>query len=269
MEIIDAHQHVGGMQDVLTYFGKTDAELALETEVSNRVRAMQAIGVSRALLQPSHSYNNVNGIQDTMRINDRMARFRELDPDHFPVLLGTVEPRYGERCIAEVERVKFELKLDGISWHHRFQGAFIDSRWMWPILRRMAEIGLKPVIHVNAESGLESHWRLQRLAKDFPEHTFLAHDGMWTLERAMQIITSASQTPNIIWDFGGPTHWITVEQWVEQNGSRNICFSADIGYGTQTQVRKPKLLSQIENARITEEDKANILGANLRRMFGL
>ena len=137
-----------------------------------------------------------------MRVNDGMAEYRAGDPEHFPVALGTVEPLHGERSLEEIDRCKHELGLDGLSWHPRLQGVFLDNPWMRPYLKRMSELGLVPILHCNAESKMEASWRLQKLAFEFPELTFLAFDSFWSYERSMETLHLAAHTPNVLWDTG-------------------------------------------------------------------
>jgi uncharacterized protein len=265
--IVDAHQHVGWLGDVLSFDGRdATPELTVEEDADRRIAQMDALGITWAVLQPSHGYLRPDGIVDTMRVNDRMARYREYAADRFRVL-GTTEPTHGERGLAEVDRVAADLGLAGLAWHHRFQGCYIDSKWMWPTLRRMSELGLVPLVHVNAESSMEAHWRLQRLALDFPELTFLAMDGLWSYERARHVLVTAPTTPNVIWDMGGPVSYVSVEEWVGCNGSTTICFSQGGVYDSRA-VSKPAILTQIEHAAISEADRANILGGNVARAFG-
>lgn len=269
MEIVDAHQHVGSLSDALPASGDAIGhDLPPEADAAQRIRLMDAAGVSWAVLQPSHGYLRPDGILDTMRVNDRMAAYRACAPDRFRAILGTVEPLHGERSIPEIDRCRNALGLDGLSWHHRFSGCFIDSKWMWPILERMAELKLVPLIHVNVDSSIESHWRLQRVARAFPQLTFLAMDGLWSYERARHVLETASSTPNVIWDIGGPANYISIEEWVRKNGADTICFSADLAYAGDA-TAKPRLLGQIERAGVSDAVKAGILGGNLRRLFRL
>jgi len=267
MEIVDAHQHVGSLQNCMPKMDyPIGQELPIADDVARRIKPMDAIGITWAVLQPSHDYLRPDGIKDTMHVNDRMAAYQAHAPERFRAVLGVAEILYGERSLPEVERCKKDLKLNGIAWHHRFQGSFIDSRWMWPILELMDTLKLTPLIHVNAESSLEAPWRLQRLARDFPNLTFIAMDGLWSFERASQILETAHTTPNVIWDIGGPNVSVGVEQWVKKNGADTICFSADIAYGGAG--HKPALLTQVEKARIPDADKQKILAGNIRRAFG-
>jgi predicted TIM-barrel fold metal-dependent hydrolase len=228
---------------------------------------MDALEIRWAVLQPSHGYLRADGLAATMEMNDRMARYQAYAHDRFWVL-GTTEPMHGARGVDEVDRLH-QLGLRGVAWHHRFQGCYIDSRWMWPTLTRMSELGLVPLVHANAESSLEAHWRLQRLAQDYPGLTFLAMDALWTYERARHAMITASITPNVIWDMGGPACYISAEEWVERNGSTTLCFSSGSSYGPSGRVAKPPLLVQLEAAAISDEDRGNILGGNVARAFNL
>jgi uncharacterized protein len=265
VQIVDAHQHVGSLADSLPHDPERAAAeaLPLELDAQRRIDRMDSLGISWALLQPSHGYLRSEGLKDTMDVNDRMTRYRSFAPDRFKAL-GTTEPLYGEAGLREVERIGSMPELDGIAWHHRFQGCFIDSKWMWPTLRLMIEHRLVPLVHVHAESSLEAHWRLQRLALEFPELTFIAVDGMWTFERSRHILETARLTPNVIWDICGPA-FVSIEEWVLHNGSESLCFSVGGAYNGEPSTSP--LLKQVERAAISDTDKANILGANLIRAF--
>ena len=267
MEIVDAHQHTGSLTNALPWSGHALGEdMPVEQDAARRISMMDQAGVDWAVLQPGHGYIRVDGLRDTMRVNDRMATFKRLYPTRFRAVLGVLEPLYGEQGLPEIDRCKIELGLDGLAWHHRFQGCYIDCPWMWPILERMQSLQMVPIIHVNAESSLEASWRLQRLARDFKQLTFLAFDGLWSFERARHILDTASQSPNIIWDIGGAGGYVSIEEWVGRNGSETICFSADLGYGG-SDAPSPPLLKAIARANITDADRENILGRNVRRLF--
>src|SRR5262245_3256010 len=109
MEIVDGHVHIQGISDPLSYFGPqppaADTPWDIQKESDLRVRAMDAIGVAWAVIQPTHGYLRPDGIKDTMRINDGVARFRDTNPKRFPLACGTVEPMHGTRTLAELERM--------------------------------------------------------------------------------------------------------------------------------------------------------------------
>ena len=268
MEVIDAHQHIGDLSNILGDGGSGGSSLGLQEEQQRRAAGLKAQGIDWAVIQPAHGYLKPDGIKDTMRVNDGVAEYRNMDPAHFGIAAGTVEPTHGERSLEEIDRIKQELKLEAVSWHHRFQGCFIDNVWMRPILRRMSDLGLAAIFHTNSESGLEAPWRLQKLAQEFPDMNFLALDAFFTHGGTQYLEYLAELTPNVVWDVGGPTR-ISIDSWVKNHGSRNITFAVGPSYADRPNPKRPQILDEILEAPISDEDKANILHGNIRRVFGL
>jgi hypothetical protein len=267
-EIADAHQHVGDLAEALGAW--PGARRTSEQERAARAAAMAALGIGWAVIQPAHAYLKPDGIRDTQRINDGIAAYRAADPQRFPIALGTVEPSHGERSLEEIERCQRELGLDGLAWHHRLQGGYIDSPWMRPYLARMAELGLVPVIHTNAESKLEAPWRLQKLAYEFPQLRFLALDAFFSYEQSTEVLFLAERTPNVVWDLGGPSAaglFPLIEEAVRKLGSERFCFSANLSYAGIASPRPPELLERILGSDLDREHKANLLAGSLRRLF--
>src|SRR5262245_27215882 len=160
MEIFDIHHHLGS----LTGGSLQDGADWQERDYTNRVRIMDANGVAMSAILAAAGIIQADGIKDTMRCNDTVAGYRKRDPKRFPVACGTVEPLHGARSLDELERMKHELKLQGVVWHHRFQGVAVDHSLMRPLLKKVAALGLVPMVHTNAESNMEAVWRLERLA---------------------------------------------------------------------------------------------------------
>ncbi|MCH7553076.1 MAG: hypothetical protein IIC82_03655, partial [Chloroflexi bacterium] len=74
---------------------------------------------------------------------------------------------------------------------------------------------------------------------------------------------------NILWDLGGPGGFGRVKPWIRQHGSERFTFSGDMSYAAMASSRTPRLLESILESSLPDEDKANILGRNVRRLFGL
>ena len=266
-EVIDVHQHVGAPA-ALTGSG---VEQPLDDEVRGRGGAMDAFGVDWAVIQPTQMYLRPAGNRDTMALNDSVAKLRALAPERFRVAVGTVEPLTGAQGLTEVNRCMEELGLHGMSWHHRFQGCYIDTPLMRPLLARLAELEGVAIIHVNSESKLEAAWRLAKLAREFPQIEFVALDAFFSFEESEHALDICERVPNILWDLGGPllswpAAWAMVESWILEHGSHRLAFSADIGYG-RSPLQRPHLLDRILESGLTDDDKAAILGANARRVF--
>ena len=95
------------------------------------------------------------------------------------------------RSLAELERIKHELKLEGVVWHSRFQGVALDHQLMRPLLRKVRELKLVPVFHTNAESNLEAVWRLERLALEFFRPCWISVKG----GRLQSLVAPAASWP--------------------------------------------------------------------------
>ena len=264
MEIFDIHHHLGSLTG-----GSLQEEPGWQDkDYNNRVRIMQANGVTKSAILAATGYIQADGIKDTMRSNDAVAAYRKRDPERFPVACGTVEPLHGIRSIAELERMKHELHLEGVVWHNRFQGVAIDHQLMRPLLKKVSELQLVPLVHTNAESNMEAVWRLERLALEFPEITFVSMDALTTNVNSQLALDIAKRTHNILFDTAHVRGAGYVRQFVETVGSRRLIFGS-LFYSYPASYEHCATLHEIKEARITDEDKANILSLNAKSLFGL
>lgn len=262
MEIFDIHHHLGS----LTGGSLQDGDGWQERDYSNRVRIMDANGVSGAAILAATGYIQADGIKDTMRSNDVVAAYRKRDPKRFPVACGIVEPLHGARSLGELERIKQELKLEGVVWHSRFQGVAVDHQLMRPLLKKVSELGLIPLIHTNAESNLEAVWRLERLAVEFPHLTFVSLDALTTNTNSQLALDIAKRTKNILFDTAHVRGSAYVKNFVEAVGSERLIFGS-LFYSTPPSYEHCATLSEVKEAKISDQDKANILALNAKRLF--
>jgi len=262
MEVFDIHHHLGS----LTGGSLQEGSDWQERDYANRVRIMDANGVTAAAILAATGYIQADGIKDTMRCNDVVAAYRRRDPKRFPVACGIVEPLHGARSLGELERIKHELQLDGVVWHSRFQGVAVDHQLMRPLLKKVSELGLVPLVHTNAESNLEAVWRLERLALEFPELTFVSMDALTTNTNSQLALDIAKRTKNIIFDTAhvrGPAY---VRSFVEAVGSERMIFGS-LFYSHPASYEHCATLEEIKAAKISDADKANILALNAKRLF--
>jgi predicted TIM-barrel fold metal-dependent hydrolase len=274
MEVFDCHMHVGTLVDILPEAQAGGAQAVLPPDqVSAERRArrevMAANGIDRGVLLAALAYPQPDGLADTRRVNDGLAAYRDADPEHFPVALGVVEPLHGERGLEELDRLHFDLGMRGVMWHHRLQGTYIDHRIMRPIFRKMREYGMVPFVHTNAQSKLEAPWRLAMLAEEFPEVAFVALDPFSSYEQGEECFYLARHAPNLHFDTalmaGGAN---TVRRFVDQFGSERLLYGSNL-YSPPMAYKKAPLLDDIRELDLPDADKANILGGNVRRLFGL
>jgi len=262
MEIFDIHHHLGSLSG-----GSLQEEPGWQDrDYANRVRIMEANGVAMSAILAATGYIQADGIKDTMRSNDTVAAHRKRDPKRFPVACGTVEPLHGVRSLAELERMKHELHLDGVVWHNRFQGVAIDHQLMRPLLKKVRELKLVPLVHTNAESNMEAVWRLERLALEFPELIFVAMDALTTNVNSQLVLDIAKRTPNILFDTAHVRSSSYVRQFVETVGSHRLIFGS-LFYSHPASYERCATLEEVKGAQINDQDMANILSLNARKLF--
>jgi predicted TIM-barrel fold metal-dependent hydrolase len=78
----------------------------------------------------------------------------------------------------------------------------------------------------------------------------------------------AKRTPNILFDTAHVRGSGYVRQFVETVGSRRLIFGS-LFYSYPASYEHCATLHEIKEARITDEDKANILSLNAKSLFGL
>lgn len=270
-DVFDCHHHVG---DAFSALGgavdavpPSEAEYA-SSELTSRLAIMDAAGVRQALVIPGHGYLRIRGHADTRAQNDRIAAYRDANRARFPAALGIVEPRDGPASLAELERMRRELALVGVSLHTRFQGVSLDSRWIQRYVEKMGEQGLVPVIHAMDETPEEALWKLAALARSFPELPMLVLDPFSSYEATRQCFLLAELAPRLLFDTSLSYNFDFIEDFAQRFGAERVVFGTDL-YSWPVGRRISHLLPQILDSGLSREAKALILGGNARRLFGL
>ena len=264
MEIFDIHHHLGS----LSGGSLQESEGWLDRDYDTRVAMMRANGVDRVGILAATGYIQADGIRATMRSNDTVAAYRQRDRKRFPVAAGLVEPLHGARSLKELERIKHELRLEGVVWHHRFQGVALDHELMRPLLRKVSELGLVPFVHTNAESNMEAAWRLERLAQEFPELTFIALDALAGLAHGQMALEIAKRTRNIVWDTAGAHNARFLLRFVEEAGSDKLVLGS-LYYSSPPSYTRNHALDLVREAGLRQGDLENVLAGNVKRLFKL
>jgi predicted TIM-barrel fold metal-dependent hydrolase len=271
LDVFDVHHHVGRAFDALG--GELDDSAADVAEIgrverTERLRIMDKGGVRQALVIPGHGYLRPHGLADTRRVNDEIAAYRDEAPDRFPVACGVVEPRDGPHAFGELERVRSELGLVAISFHTRFQGVSMDSRWILRYIDRMVELGLVPILHAMDDTPEESLWKLASIARFFPDQTILALDAFSSYEATRQCFFVAEVAPNIVFDTSLSYNFDFIEEFALRFGAERVLFGSDL-YSWPVGRRVSHLLPQIIECDLPQDAKRAILGDNARRLFGV
>jgi predicted TIM-barrel fold metal-dependent hydrolase len=272
LPVLDVHHHVGNAFRALggsldNAQGMTEEEYVAH-ELRSRLEIMDRGNVAQAIVIPGHGYERSRGIDDTRAENDAIAAYRDRRPDRFPAAVGIVEPRDGEASLAELDRVKDELGLVGISFHTRFQGVSLDSQWIRRYCERMADLGLVPVLHAMDETPEEALWKLAELARSLPDVPMLALDAFGSYEATRQCFFLADVAPNLIFDTSLSYNFDFIEDFTRRFGAERVVFGTDL-YSYPVGRRISHILGQILESSLSEAEKRAILAGNARRLFGL
>ncbi|MCU1379843.1 MAG: hypothetical protein JWN29_2826 [Acidimicrobiales bacterium] len=267
-DVFDVHHHVGRAFDALGGELPSEEEQAAfdRIELADRLHIMDEGGVRQAMVIPGHGYLRPAGIADTRGVNDGIAAYRDATPQRFPVACGIVEPGHGHHSYAEIDRCAGELGLVALSFHTRFQGVSLDSQWIVRYLDRMGQAGLVPIIHAMDDTPEEALWKLATLARAHPDLTIVALDAFGGFEATRQCFHVAELAPNIVWDTSLSYNFDFIEDFARRFGADRVVFGTDL-YSHPVGQRISHLLPQIVASKLSDEDKAAILGGNARRLL--
>jgi predicted TIM-barrel fold metal-dependent hydrolase len=271
MDIFDSHQHCG---DTIPGWGETFGRGAapdpVAADLAGRLPMLDAHGIRQALMMPSMSYERVDALGAVRALNDRAAAFKRVRPDRFPVALGTIDLWLGRAALDEARRVLHELRLDGIAWHHRLQGTYIDDPRMHPILDELARAGKPALIHCFADSTFEAPWRLENLAEAHREVQFIAADIFSSYNQSVWATRLARRHPNLWFDTAAMSSTAhSFAQLIADASDDRLLFGSNC-YGPLMSDWEPSAIGTIRrSSSIPEDSKAKILGGNARRLFGL
>ena len=226
-----------------------------------RLDYMDRNGIVRSAVSAGYRYRRGEGIVNTRAMNDMIAGLVAKNPQRLPVGIGVVQVSDGDLSLRELERMAKELKLRGVGWHHADEGAYIDNPFMRPLLRQVQALGLIPFIHVR-EREYENWWRLDVLAGEFPDLTFVAMSGITTTDDREHGVDIMKRRKNLLMDtapaiYGGDQF---LPDLVKRVGADRVLFGTD---------SNPTLtLEVIRRSSLSDEDKKKILSGNTAKLFG-
>lgn len=267
--VIDCHHHVGSLRNLGLDVAGVEGRDPAEVELERRLVAMDDHGVDSAIVIPGHGYLRPRGAADTSAVNDAIAAYRDARPDRFPAALGIVEPIHGpESCAVELERMRDELGLVGVSIHARFQGVATDSPLAIEAVRIAVELGLVPFLHAVDGVPDEALWKVQQVAKAVPDAPVVVLDALGGIEHARQTCIVGAETPNMLFDVSLAHHPMFVDSLVAAIGAERVVFGTD-HYSMMPSPLHAGVLDEILAAPLADSEKRMILAGNIERVLGL
>lgn len=246
--IIDGHVHSGG------YAGYSTDDII---RLADRAGFEMIFATDTVALH----YNMQEG---NRRLADDMKRF----PGRMIGYASVTSARYGKEVVEEIQRCYEVYGMRGVKVIHQTAGlgsyqllTTINEPAMYPIFAKAAELGMPILAHATPEE-------CAALSEVIPEAMILmAHTGghptaMGDWFNAIQI---ARHYPNIYLDTASSQSDMGyLEAAVAGVGAERVIF------GTDMPLIDPFFgLAKVTGADLTDEQKALILGGNLKRLLGL
>lgn len=268
--IIDCHQHVGSLRGFMssTIESPTGDPDPNRADARMRREVMAGLGIEQSIVMPAFGYRLVNGERDARAVNESIAKY-VADADFAVGAFGIIDPFAVADPVAETRYAIEELGLWGIAWHGRFQRVASDSDLVRRVIANAPAETKMFVIHCVAESKLESAFRLGRLAREFPDRTFLALSSLSSHSQCEEMIELCGTYDNIFLDTAS---LIPLGLWIERLiaavGSTRLLYGSDL-YLDPPMFRQNYPLHALQEADITDADREAVLHGNAERLFGL
>lgn len=258
--VFDIHAHIDPPAEKFSDFGPFEQVIA--ADYNRRVKYLDTNGIEQSVLTTGFTYRRTEGIVNTRRMNDLVAAYVAKHADRFPVGIGTVQLSDGEASLRELERMAKDLKFKGVIWHHGYTGFNIDHPFMWDLIRQARDMKLIPFIHCRQPEH-EALWRLESLAEDFPEVTFVALDIFTTGEDREHAARILARRKNILVDTGSCVYngERTIENFVKRFGAERLLVGSDGGPSLNLQL--------VRNAQLTPQERQMVLSGNARKLLNL
>ena len=242
--IIDVHCHMGfdGSQ-----FIPDGSPKALINAMDNVGIAMACVSHGAAL---SPDYKWGNG-----RIMEAIQEY----PGRF-IGYCTINPHYPEEIPGEMERCFGFDGMKGIKIHPWFHERTMGHKNYKVVYEFAARKGCHILAHIYSVEEINN---MDRYATDYPDAVFLmGHTGgeVAYMEAAIEVI---NRHDNIYADITGSEAREGIVEWlVREVGSRKILFGSDMPY-----FETRSTIARVAMAEISEEEKKDILGLNMKKIL--
>ncbi len=248
ISIIDSHFHLG--PDIYSY--KPGADLP------SIIKMMETTGVSKLCINSSEAVWGGNHYQG----NNYIASLCKKYPERF-IGFAVINPNFNDTT-DEIKRCIEELGLKGIKIHPRIhQCDLTDSRYN-PVWEASEKYQIPILSHTGEGQFGSSPKAFKKISQDYPRGTFLLGHSGDNLEGLKFCIKIAKKRDNVYLGTSDVVfmHNGMLEYTVSQIGADKILFESDCPWFDFNYS-----LGIVLYARISEKDKAKILGLNMARIM--
>jgi hypothetical protein len=242
--IIDGHNHLGGPD-------KGDGARQSPEEI---LASMNRAGIEKAVVFP---FNEINPGVSFSLANNYIATAMKKYPDRL-IGFARLDPNYGEKAVLELERAIKKLGLMGLKLHPTSQNFSLDDPHVLRIIEKASELGI-PVVFDSGEP-LSPPEKIGALAKLVPgAKIIMAH------MRGLNYIEVTEKFDNVYLGTTGMFNVPKLSEALRRLGAEKLIAGSDSPYIKQErEIKKFDLIPGIK-----EEEKALILGENMREILGL
>jgi predicted TIM-barrel fold metal-dependent hydrolase len=246
--IIDLHSHIGTGQ---RYLGKTSSG-----GVDDLLKTMDRTGIDLcAITQLTRDMVSDNDAvyHASKTYPQKLVPFAHIDPGIFC--------SKKEAALEEIDRTLGRLSFRGVKLHPEFDYYPVFDRVIYDLLERIKKYNVPILIHTGG--GFSGPLQVAYVVRDFPEiPVLLGHSGMNAMAHCA--IPAAKLAENVCLETSIVAMLSFIEDAVEEIGAQRIVWGTDFPYGSP-----PVELRKIQELRISEEQRAMILGENATRLLHL
>ena len=242
--VIDAHCHMGFIHNYSVFGGSAQSIIDNMDHIGIDVACIS----HNAALTPDHKWGN-----------DRIIEAVQKFPGRF-IGYCTINPHYPEEIPAELERCSKIKGMKGIKiipWLHE---RTMDYKNYKIVYEFAAKHKYHVLVHVYSREEVDN---MDRFASEYPDAVFLmGHTGgeVVHIERAVDVI---NRHDNIYADFTGSLAKEGEIEWLAgEVGSKKMLFGSDLPHFCSRAT-----IGRVSSAEISEEEKRDILGLNMKHIL--
>ena len=243
--IIDFHAHLGRGDE------PPAGPLQHDLYPDQVLRQMDEAGVDRTVVFPV-TY------RDYHAANREIAGYVAAHPDR---LIGFGRVRDTDDGPDIVTEAVEKLGLKGFKIHHGCDSIDPQSPKLWRVLERIEELNVPIIFDAFAHNVPKALPAADRLTSP----VVLGHmGGLWNVESIDVCIACAERNPNVYLETSSVLLYGKIEEAVRRIGSERVIFGTD-----GPPIHPLPEITKIRILRISDAEKANILGLNAARLLGI